>query len=186
MATGQVVSLETERLILRDFEESDWAAVHDYARRPEVSRFMNWGPNSESDSKDYIGRALAKQTKDPRSEYELAVVERTSRRLVGGCGIDVVSQAHQRGFIGYCLHPDVWGQGYATEASRAVVSFGFEQLGLERIYTTCDADNIASSRVLEKTGMQREGQLRHDMFIRGKWRDSLVYGILREEWVNAE
>jgi ribosomal-protein-alanine N-acetyltransferase len=74
---------------------------------------------------------------------------------------------------------------YDGTSGHWVVAFGFERLGLERIHTTCDAENLASARVLEKTGMQLEGRLRHDMLIRGKWRDSLVYGILSDDWGNV-
>ena len=94
----------------------------------------------------------------------------------------MVSPDNRAGFLGYCLHSDVWGRGYATEASLTLLRLGFGQLDLHRIATTCDVDNGASARVLEKIGMQREGRLRHSTLLRGEWRDHYVYGILRDEW----
>jgi RimJ/RimL family protein N-acetyltransferase len=84
--------------------------------------------------------------------------------------------------IGYEIAPRYWGKGYATEAARAMVAFGFGELRLHRIWARCVADNVASYRVLEKVGMRREGCLREEEWIKGRWRDTLVYGILDHEW----
>jgi [ribosomal protein S5]-alanine N-acetyltransferase len=174
--------LRTSRLLLRDFTESDWQAVHEYDAHPEVVHFMLWGPNSEEHSRDFVNRNIAASQVTPRVGFELAVVEQQTSRLVGGAGL-TVTPAHQKGFLGYCFHRDVWGRGYATEASREVMRFGFEDLALHRITTTCDVDNHASARVLEKLGMQQEGILRHDALLRdGSRRDHFVYGILADEW----
>ena len=86
------------------------------------------------------------------------------------------------GWIGYSLNRKFWGQGYATEAAEALVKFGFGQLNLHRIFATCDPFNVASARVLEKAGMQREGHFRQHKWVKGKWRDSLLYAILDCEW----
>jgi len=179
--TPNVVS-KTERLILREFEESDWEAVHLYGSDLEVVRYMPWGPNSVEDTQDFIQRVIAHQGDNPRREYELAVTLRAGGRLIGGCGIHAVSPQHLRGFIGYCLDKRVWGKGYATEAARAILAFGFEHLGLRRIVATCDTENLASARVMEKIGMTREGRMREDTKIRGRWRDSFLYAILKHEW----
>ena len=74
------------------------------------------------------------------------------------------------------------GQGYATEAARALVSFGFGTLRLHRVFATCDVRNVASARVLEKVGMRREGHCRGDKWVRGQWRDSYIYAMLEDEW----
>jgi len=71
---------------------------------------------------------------------------------------------------------------YATEAARALLTFGFGQLRLHRIFATCDPANTASARVLEKIGMQREGLLREHEWVKGRWRDSFLYAILDHEW----
>ena len=84
--------------------------------------------------------------------------------------------------MGYVFRRDAWGNGYATEAAKALAASGFGQLGMHRIYAHCDVDNVASARVLEKAGMQREGLLRQHMLIRGRWRDSYLYAALEDEW----
>ena len=176
------VVLKTERLILREFEESDWEAVHFYGSDLEVVRYMPWRPNSVENTRKLIQRAIAHQRDDPRREYELAVTLRAGGGLIGGCGITMTSSQHRGAYIGYCFDKRVWGKGYATEAARAIVAFGFEHLGLRRIVATCDTENLASARVMEKIGMTREGRMREDMQIRGRRRDSFLYAILKHEW----
>jgi [ribosomal protein S5]-alanine N-acetyltransferase len=177
----QGVTLTTDRLILREFREDDLAAVHEYASDPEVVRYMPWGPNSEDDTRDFIARALVYQSDDPRANYELAITLRGDGKLVGGCGIHGMSFANRSALMGYCLHRDAWGHGYATEAARALLAFGFDTLRLHRVAATCDIGNIASARVLEKIGMRREAQFREDTLLRGHWRDSYLYAVLEDD-----
>lgn len=80
------------------------------------------------------------------------------------------------------MHPAYWGQGFATEMANVLLAFGFEQLGMHRIFATCDPENIASFNVLEKAGFQSEGRIRDHLRINGGWRDSLIYSMLRDEW----
>ncbi len=176
--------LHTPRLLLRDFVAADWEAVQEYACLPEVVRYMPWGPNSEADTRDFVDRALAAQAVTPRVNYELAVVWRESGKLIGGCGLTVQSPTHRVGEIGYCLRPDFWRRGCITEAAGALLALGFEQLQLQlhRIQASCDPENPASRRVLEKVGMQLEGRLRQNLQLRGQWRDSLLWSLLEHDW----
>lgn len=80
------------------------------------------------------------------------------------------------------MHPAYWGQGFATEMANVLLAFDFEQLGMHRIFATCDPKNIASFSVLEKAGFQSEGRIRDHLRINGGWRDSLIYSMLRDEW----
>ena len=105
----------------------------------------------------------------------------SSGELIGACGLTIISVERLQTAIGYAYRRDVWGRGYATEAARALVAFGFEQLGMHRIFSYVDVDNVASARVLEKAGMQREGLVRHDAFMHGQWRDSYLYAILEDD-----
>ena len=175
-------TLETERLLLREFEEDDWKAVHEYGSDPEVCKHVSWGPNTEEDSRAFVARALSDQQEEPRMHYNFALVLKSDNLLIGSCGLHVSSPERREGWIGYSFNRRFWGQGYATEAARAVLGFGFRELKLHRIFATCDPVNVSSARVLEKIGMQREGRLREHMPIRGKCRDSFLYAILEHEW----
>ena len=175
--------IQTKRLRLRDFEKADWKPVHDYAADPEVVRYMSFGPNTEGESKNFIQRALAHQKEQPRNNFSLAIVLKAKNALIGSCGIYVSNPDNREGYIGYVLNRNFWGQGYATETAHALIEFGFNQLKLHRIFATCDPQNIASAHVLEKIGMQREAHFRENGWVKGKWRDSLLYAILDHEWM---
>jgi len=86
------------------------------------------------------------------------------------------------GNIGYELAPAYWGHGYATEAARGVLAFGFDRLGLHRIWAECVTENVASAHVLEKLGMRREGYFRDHAYFKGRWWDSLLNAVLDHEW----
>jgi len=174
--------IQTKRLTLRDFEKADWKGAHSYGSDPEGVRYMEWGPNTVKDTKQFIQRAITHQKEQPRRNYTLAIVLKPEKRLIGGCGISVSSPENREGWIGYCLNRNFWKQGYATETAKALLRFGFDQLNLHRIFATCDPANIASAHVLEKIGMQREGHFREHKWAKGKWRDSLFYAILDYEW----
>jgi [ribosomal protein S5]-alanine N-acetyltransferase len=84
--------------------------------------------------------------------------------------------------LGYELDPHFWGSGYATEAANRFLAFGFRDMGLHRIWAWCIAENLASSRVLDKIGMRQEGHLREHEWMQGRWWDTLLYAILEQEW----
>jgi len=173
------LSIETRRLVLRDFVPDDWRAVQEYARIPKVVRFMPWGPNSPAQTKVFVRRAMDWSRERPRLKFEFAIILKAEQRLIGGCGIRIHRTVAGGADMGYCLHPDHWGEGYATEAARAILRFGLSHLALRRIWATCDPNNKASARVLEKAGMKREGRLRKNVFQKGRWRDSYLYAVVR-------
>ena len=171
----------TERLVLREFTAEDAPAVHRYGSDPEVVRYMPWGPNTWTDTQDFLRRKMDEQRADLRRRLDLAVTLASSGELIGGCGISIISTQRRQAAIGYVYRRDVWGRGYATEAGKALIALGFEKLAMHRIFAYCDVNNIASARVLAKTGMQREGLVRHDVLMHGQWRDSYLYAILEDD-----
>jgi len=172
----------TSRLEIRDFVVDDFPAVHRYASDPEVTRFLSWGPNSEEETRAFLRRAQSHISEKPRRQFELGVLERESRELIGGCGLHGRRETFREYEIGYCLRRDRWSRGIASEAVRALSDFGFGGINAHRIYAQVFPDNTASSRLLERLGFRREGHLRRDAFVRGKWYDTLVYAMLEEEW----
>jgi len=177
--------IHTKSLILREFDETDWQEVHCYASDPEVVQYMDWGPSTEEETKAFIGRTISYQKEKPRRKYGLAITLKEENKLIGGCGLYVTNPENKEGYLGYCLNRHFWHKGYATETAEALLGFGFQQIGLHRIFATVDPDNIASKHVLEKIGMKREGRLREHKWMKGRWRDSLLYAILKNEWKGA-
>jgi RimJ/RimL family protein N-acetyltransferase len=177
--------LLSERLKLRDFREDDVDAVHSWASDPEVVRFMSWGPNTRELTREFLQRKFAERTGDPRRTWDLAVVRRDTGQVIGSVGLRLDEQ-RQQAALGYCYHQDAWGHGFATEAAREMLRFGFEELGLHRIHASADTRNGASIRVLDKLGMRQEGRLREHVMMRGEWRDSYLYAVLRSEWQETQ
>ena len=173
--------IRTARLTLRDFVPSDFAAVHAYASDPAVTRYMFFGPRTEAETGEYLDRMLRAQHETPRMIWELAAVRSEDGRLVGGCDL-TLEQPHEAD-LGFIFAREAWGAGYATEAARALVGAGFEQLGVARIVATCDVDNHASARVLEHAGLRREATLERHKEAKGRWWTSFLYAIRREEWI---
>jgi len=172
------MELVTPRLLLREFSESDRHRIHAYAADPEVTRFMDWGPNTPQETVAFLAAVLTEPAAVPRCAYSLAIVVRATDELIGSVRLGETSRPHRRGELGYVLARPHWGMGYATEAAAAVLRFGFGDLGLHRICATCDPDNVASARVLTKVGMRLEGHLHEHLLIRGEWRDRLTFAAL--------
>ena len=178
------MKLETERLILRDFVADDWQRVLEYQRDPLYLRYYEWTAADRTPEavQEFVGWFLEHQKQQPRIKFQLAVVLKSNNLLVGNCGIRMDSPNAFQADIGYELDPKYWNRGYATEAAHAVVDFGFSRLGLHRVWAWCIADNSGSAHVMEKMGMLLEGRLRENDYYKDRWWDTLMYGILLEEW----
>lgn len=175
-------SLETERIYLREFSESDWIGVYNYASLAQVSEHQTWEPSSEEESKQFVKQVLADSQKIPQSRFIFAIVHKKDEAMIGSGEISIRSFSHKTGEVSYILHPDHWGKGIVTEVAKRVIEFGFSELDLHRIYATCAPQNIGSQKVLEKAGMSFEGSMRETLLLKGGWRDSLLYSVLAHEW----
>ncbi len=174
-------TLETERLRIRPFSESD---IFDLlpligAREVAATTLRIAHPYTERDA-----RAFLELAKDPDKLW-LAVTLRSDWRLIGGIGLRL-GQEHQHAELGYWLGVPYWGQGYATEAGRRVLRYGFEVLGLHRIFATHFKHNPASGKILRKLGMRYEGCQREHLRKWDQFVDSELYGVLRREWEQPE
>ncbi len=176
------VTLTTDRLILREFREDDWRATLAYQSDPLYLRFYPWAHRTEEDVRAFLGTFLDQQAERPRHKFQFALVLKEDGRLIGSGGIRVRAPESRQADIGYELNPRCWGRGLATEAARALLHFGFEDLGMHRLFGECVADNIASARVMEAIGMRREAHLREQVWFKGRWWDSVIYAVLEEEW----
>ena len=174
--------IETDRLIIREFNEGDLKSIHEYASKSEVTMYLPFGPNNELDTQLFLKKVIDYQIQNPRCDYEFAVILKQNDSLIGGCGIHVTNIKNKEASIGYCYDKKFWRNGYASEAADAIIKFGFQKLSLHRIFATCCPDNIGSAKVMEKIGMKKEGCLREHKLQRGKWRDSFIYSILEYEY----
>ena len=150
------VTLKTPRLTLREFAKGDAAAMQAYAGDPEVTRFTSWGPNTPETTAAVLASWLLDQKASPRTECTLAIVRQEDGILIGGTGFGMTDWNVGTANFGYVLQRSAWGQGYATEASRAVVNWAFNELSLHRLVAHCEPAHAASLSVLNKLGFRQE------------------------------
>ena len=170
-------TLETTRLRLRPYREADIAELLPLIGTREVAattlRIAH--PYTEQDARAFL--ALAQEG----DKIWLAITLRADGRQIGGIGLRV-DQPHQHAELGYWLGVEYWGEGYATEAAREMLRYGFEELGLHRIFASHFKHNPTSGRILVKLGMRYEGCQREHLRKWDQFVDSELYGLLRQEW----
>ena len=178
--------LKTKRLVLREFEEEDWRAVLAYQSHPLYLRYNPWTHRTEQDVRAFVRMFLAQRQDSPRTKFQLAITLAPGGQLIGNAGIRTKTPDAWEADIGYELDPGYWGRGYATEAARTLLDFGFRELNLHRVWAWCIAENTASAHVLEKIGMRQEGHLRENEWMKGRWWDTLLYAIVEHEWHTSQ
>jgi RimJ/RimL family protein N-acetyltransferase len=176
------MELLTPRLRLREFEAADWRATWPYESDPEVVRYGLHDIQTPEQSLKRIQDSMAAALESPRRIYDLAVVLREDGRLIGRCGLKVVDAEQREGALWYILERAQWSKGYITEASEALLDFGFGSLGLHRVWADCDPRNAGSVGVLRKLGFRLEAHFRENVFLKGEWCDSLIHALLDREW----
>jgi [ribosomal protein S5]-alanine N-acetyltransferase len=175
--------MTTQRLLLRPLESFDAPLVYEYMQDKEIAAntLLIPYPYPEGAADNWIRGT--RQAMEMEKTFTFGIVLRQENRFVGAVGLSI-EEDHRRGELGYWLGKRFWGQGYATEASRRMIQFGFEVMNLNRIYATYFAENIPSARVLEKCGMLYEGVLRGHFFKWGYFTDAGLYAITRDDYLN--
>lgn len=179
------MQLTTGRLTLREFVADDWPAVQAYHNDPRYLRFYEQDGATPESARAFVQMFLGQQAERPRTRFQLAIALRAGGPLIGNCGIRLRAPGAPEADIGYELAPQHWGRGYASEAARAMLAFGFAELRVHRIWAQCVAENHGSANVLRKLGMRQEGRLREQEFFKGRWWDNLIFAILEHEWRDA-
>lgn len=175
------VVIESDRLILRPMREADAPVMAELANDIRVidGTLSMPFPYTLDDAHAFI--AYAREHRATGQSLPCAIERRADGQFLGGIGL-VLQPAHRRAELGYWLGVPFWGHGYATEAARALIDFGFGALGLNRIYAVHYHTNPASGRVMQRLGMTYEGTKRQHIIRFGVPRDDVCYGILRSDW----
>ena len=175
VSPGPRLPIETARLRLRRLVPGDLAALHAIQSREDVTRWLYWDPRSQ----DEVRTSLDAHTERPVDEGVVLAID-LEGELIGTANVAVGE--HRQGEIGFMLHPDHQGHGYATEAAEAIVELAFSTYGLHRVCASVEPRNTASVRVLERLGMRKEAHLIETEFVKGEWSSEAVYAILAREW----
>ena len=183
--TSAFPQLSTARLLLREFRVSDEAAFGQFATKEEFWKFLP-GPALDA---ELVARFIAARLEDAAHpsgrDWVFAVEEVATARAIGMVRLSIASAEHRQGNIGFSMDGAIRGKGYASEAMRALLDYGFHTLGLHRITALADVENARSHLVLATLGFRREGTLRQNFHVRGEWRDSDLFALLRSEWQPA-
>ena len=180
------VSLESERLNLRQFVESDiGVAFNNLFSDGEVAKFVNWVRYTSLDAaKDYINRII--RSYQSPSFYNWAIVPKEVGEVVGSISAIMLSESTAKVQLGYCIGSRWWHQGFASEALSTVVPFFFDEVNVNRIDAFHEPNNPNSGKVMEKCGMRYEGTLREYFLTDHGLIDACMYSLLRREYLKSK
>ncbi|MEO8884234.1 MAG: GNAT family protein [Devosia sp.] len=175
--------IETDRLVMRLFERADLDAVMTYYALPEVQRYLDWKARDRVEVKAAL-EGMRRQTRltRPGDTFSLAVVRKSDEAVIGHVSLRWHDATAAQAELRFVLNPVHRRQGYASEAVRRMLSFGFAEFGFHRIFARCDAKNQASARLLKGLGMRLEAHYREHALFTGEWDEELHFAILDREW----
>ena len=179
------MNIETARLQLRRFADADLPAFIAYRNDPDVARYQSWESISEAEAVAFVREQQTTPAGEPGEGLQIAIARKDSGRMIGDCFFRVMEDDPRQAEIGYTLAREAQGQGFATEAVAALLTWAFPTFDLHRIIAIVDVKNTASVALLDRLGLRREGHFRENIWFKGAWGDEYLYAILRDEWLDA-
>jgi RimJ/RimL family protein N-acetyltransferase len=178
--------IESTRVILRRFRHADLPVFLAYRNDPEVARYQSWSYYSERDAYTLIEEMQYLEPGTPGEWFQFAIESKANGTLLGDCTLLIHKDEPHLGEIGYTLARAQQGQGYATEAIRALLDYAFQSLNLHRVIAQLDTRNDRSAALVTRLGFRREGHFRQNHWFKGAWTDEYLYAMLQEEWRNRD
>lgn len=175
----RVKPFATKRCILRAMTRDDAQDFYEIASNPLVNKYVSYQPHQSVEETKEVMETIFFTRMDKGIFEPYVVVSKQSGKMIGTC--DFISYNGHSAEIGYAYHPDYWGQGIATEVLTKLVEIAFEELGIHRLVIKHMTENIASQRVIEKSGFKLIGVQRQALYQKGSYYDLLEYDLLRED-----
>jgi len=174
------VQLTGDKVRLREFRADDLDDTDAILGDALVTRWLSFDSRTREQQSEVLTGAIERAKHTPRTEYYLAITTHADDRLIGfvRLGFSGVQAAK----LGFAISAPHWGHGYALDAARTLIGYGFATLGLHRISAAIGRDNAASIAIVTRLGFTQEGRLRDHVFTNGAWRDSVLYSLLAHEW----
>jgi len=171
--------INTERITLRLIELSYLKSIHNLHVLPETDKFNALGiPKNIEETEEIITPWLLENKLDIIKNYTFAIESKEDKAFIGLFGFKIGNEKYKRGEVWFKLHSNHWNKGYGTEGLKRVINYGFDTLNLHRIEAGCAVENVGSVKVLEKSGMIREGRGRQVLPLKSGWSDNFEYSIL--------
>ena len=183
MDNAAFTQVESERLILRRFRDSDLTPFVAYRNDPEVARYQSWDSFDEREARAFIQEMASAQPGVPGDWFQFAVESKETGGLVGDCALQVDGQEPYRAELGFTLAREHQGKGYASEAVSCLLDYAFTSLELHRIFAIADCRNEPSWKLLERVGLRLEGHFLESFWFKGEWSDEYLYAVLKDEWL---
>lgn len=179
--------INTERLTLRLMTDADVDDVFAYQSLENVCRYLLFAPRSHEEVAERVARFAAATTLAADGDYlqlalELPGENGARARVIGDSYFTLADVGNAHGEIGWTMHPDFMGKGYASEAASAVLDIAFTTMNLHRVSANIDPRNHASAALCRRLGMREEAHFLSDLWSKGEWTDSGIYAILAAEW----
>ncbi|HEX4444329.1 MAG TPA: GNAT family protein [Galbitalea sp.] len=180
--------IHTDRLTIRLMTERDVDDIHSYQSREDVCRYLLFDPRTREQVAEKVAKHAAATTLEKDGDYwqlalELPVTGGAPSRVIGDLYFTIASLANSKAEIGWSMHPDFHGNGYASEGATAVLKLAFDVLRLHRVVAELDPRNDASVALCKRLGMREEAFFVRDLWFRDDWADTGMYAILRDEWL---
>lgn len=176
------IEILAERIKLRLIELSDLESIHKLHSLPETDKFNTLGiPKNILETHAIIEPWIEENELSKIKNYTFAIENRLNKKFIGLFGLKLGTEKYKRAEVWFKIHSDYYKKGYATEALKAVINFGFEKLKLHRIEAGCAVENVGSLKVLEKSGMISEGRRRKILPLKSGWSDNFIYAIIETD-----
>ena len=175
--------IQTPRLLVRRFQDSDLGFFYEYRNDPEIARYQGWESISEPRCQAIIQEQKRIEPGVPGQWFQFAIELKETRQLAGDVGLCVLVQDARQAQLGITLAQSFQGRGLATEAVSAVLDYAFINLDLHRVVATVDAENARSAALMERVGLRREGHFIKNAWFKGHWADEFLYAVLQAEWL---
>ena len=177
--------IDTERLTLRPFDKNDFDIIFDLYGNDEIMTYMPNDTMSKEQAQNHLDQIVADWQAKPQINFEMAIIDKETNKKIGRTRISLDLDS-ETAMIGWLLIESEWGKGYATEITRALLAYSFNDLKVHRVSALCHPNNTGSWHVLEKNKMRREAHfVKKAKYIKnGKtiWEDELEYAILDSEY----
>ncbi len=172
--------LKSERLTLKPINISDLEDIHRLHSLPETDEFNTLGiPENMAQTQAIVEQWISGNEQENNQIFTFSITFR--KKFIGLIALNLGKEKYRNAEVWYKLHKDFWNKGFATEALKKIIGFGFDALKLHRITAGCAVKNIGSVRVLEKVGMTLEGRKRQNLPLKTGWSDNFEYAILASD-----
>jgi RimJ/RimL family protein N-acetyltransferase len=174
--------IETPRLRVRRFRDTDAAALAGYRSDPEVARYQAWESCTESEAADFVRSLAEVDPGTPGVWFQFAFASRSGGDLVGDCALRVTRQDPRQAELGFTLARPFQRRGLAAEGVRSVLDYAFASFELHRVFAITDERNAPAQRLLDSLGFRREARFVEGTWFKGAWATELLYAMLSREW----